>query len=108
MIDILLISIPAFWVAFTCCLVWYLTSAKKHAIITFDDAKALWHIHKKNTNCTSYKWKPISHKSGKISGFECDCGFKYNQKRPLFYNKPKETQSHIHHRRQTAFSAASY
>jgi hypothetical protein len=106
--DILLISIPSFWVAFTCCLVWYLTSAKKHATITFDDAKALWHIHKKNTNCTSHKWKPISRKSGKISGFECDCGYKYTQKRPLFYNKPKNNQNHIAHRRQTAFSAASY
>jgi hypothetical protein len=107
MMDILLISIPAFWVAFACCLAWYLTSAKKHATITFEDAKALWHIHKKNTHCASHKWKPISRKSGKISGFECDCGFKYTQKRPLFYSEPKN--SHIdHHRRRTTFSMASY
>jgi len=106
MIDILLISIPAVWVLFASYLVWYLTSAKRHATITFDDAKALWHIHKKNAKCAGHKWRPVSCKSGKISGFECACGYKYAQRRPIISNRPRN--SHIDRRNQTTFSVASY
>ena len=38
---------PAIWVSFTSCIGWYLTCAKRGVPITFDDAKALWQIHKK-------------------------------------------------------------
>jgi hypothetical protein len=106
MMDILLISIPAFWVAFACCLVWYLTSAKKCATITFDDAKALWYIHKNTARCTSRKWRPLSLKSGKISVFECNCGYRYTQKRPILSSRPKNGR--IDPRNQAAFSAVSY
>jgi len=57
--------------------------------ITFDEVKALWHIHKKNTKCTSHKWRPILRKSEKISGFECECGYKNAQKRPILSKSPK-------------------
>jgi hypothetical protein len=106
MIDTLIIIIPAIWALFASYLVWYATSAKRNVPITFDDAKALWHIHKKNARCSGHKWQPISRKGGKISGFECDCGYKYTQKRPLLSNRPKH--SHIDYRNQAAFSVTSY
>jgi hypothetical protein len=47
MANILSISAPAFWVAFTGCLVWYVTSARSHATMTYDYLKALWHNARK-------------------------------------------------------------
>ena len=104
--SILTVILPAIWASFASCLVWFVTSAKRSVSITFDDAKALWHIHKKTTNCSSHKWNPISRKGGKISGFECECGYKYTQKKPLISSSPKN--NHREHRRQTGFPLSSY
>jgi hypothetical protein len=106
MINTLTIMLPVTWTLFASYLIWFVTSAKCNASITFDDAKALWHIHKKNSRCAGHKWHPISRKSGKISGFECECGYKYTQKRPIISNKPKN--SHLSHRAQAVFPVASY
>ena len=70
MIDTPLIILAAIWVSFTGYAIWYVTSAKRNVPITFDDAKTLWKIHKKNAKCAGHKWHPILRKSGKISGFE--------------------------------------
>ena len=102
----LTIILPAIWASFAGCLIWIVTSAKRNVSITFDDAKALWHIHKKTTHCSSHKWNPISRKGGKISGFECECGYKYTQKRPLIASSPKN--SHRYHKSQTGFPVSSY
>jgi len=106
MADMLIIILATSWALFATYLLWYATSAKCNASITFDDAKALWHIHKENTRCAGHKWRPIARKNGKISGFECECGYKYTQKRPLIYNKPKNRR--IDSRTQTVFSVTSY
>jgi hypothetical protein len=102
----LIIILPAIWASFAGCLLWIVTSAKRNVSITFNDAKALWHIHKKTTHCTSHKWNPISRKGGKISGFECECGYRYLQKRPLIASSPRN--SHRYHKSQTGFPVSSY
>lgn len=89
MTDMLTIILPTSWALFVAYLLWYATSAKCNVSITFDDAKALWHIHKKNTSCTGHKWRPVSRRSGKIFGFECECGYKYTQKRPIISSRPR-------------------
>ena len=104
--NTLTIILPAIWASFACCLLWFVTSAKRSVSITFDDTKALWRIHKKATNCSSHKWNPISRKGGKISGFECACGYRYTQKRPLICSSPKN--GNHDHRRQTGFPVSSY
>jgi len=106
MIDMPLILLAAIWASFTGYAVWYVTSAKRNVPITFDDAKTLWKIHKKNTKCPGHKWHPISRRGGKISGFECECGYKYNQKRPIVSTMPKN--SHRDHRKQAAFPVSAY
>ena len=106
MMDTLIIILPVIWASFTCYLLWFVTSAKRSVPITLEDAKTLWKIHKKNTKCACHKWRPLSRKSGKISGFECECGFKYTQRRPLLSGSPRA--SHRDHRSQTSFSVASY
>ena len=78
--------------SFSCYLVWYVTSAKRNAPITLDDAKTLWKIHKKTTKCTGHKWHPISRRSGKNSGFECEGGYKYSKKRPIVSRMTKNTR----------------
>ena len=108
MIDILIIILPTFWISFAAYLAWYVTSAKRNVSITFDDAKALWQIHKKTAQCSSRKWNPISRKGGKISGFHCECGYKYTQRRPLLSSKPRVKQSNQDHRSQTGFPVVSY
>jgi hypothetical protein len=108
MIDILIIILPTIWVSFAAYLLWYATSAKRNVSITFDDAKTLWQIHKKTANCSGHKWNPISRKGGKISGFQCECGYKYTQKRPLLSTIPRPKKSNRDNRSQTGFPVASY
>lgn len=86
MLNILLLTI---WTCFASYLLWYVTSAKRNVTITHSDAKALWKIHKKSTKCSGHKWRPTSRRNGKISGFECECGYKYTQKRPIISSMPK-------------------
>ena len=87
----LTIILPTVWTFFMGYLLWYVTSAKRNAAITVNDAKILWKMHKKSTNCAGHKWRLITRRGGKISGFECECGYKYTQKRPLISNLPKNS-----------------
>jgi hypothetical protein len=77
------------WAFFTGYLVWYVTSAKHDAPITVNDARVLWKMHKQNTNCAGHKCRRITCKSGKVLGFECECGYKYTQKRLIVSSLPK-------------------
>ncbi len=106
MLDTPLILIVAIWASFTGYAVCYLTSAKRNVPITFDDAKTLWKIHKKNAKCHGHKWRPISGRGGKISGFECECAYKYNQKRPIVSSMPKN--NHRDHKNQPGFPVTTY
>ncbi|MEM3051499.1 MAG: hypothetical protein QXJ40_05380, partial [Candidatus Bathyarchaeia archaeon] len=104
--NMMIIALSAIWVSFTCYLIWYVTAAKHNVTITRDEAKTLWKIHKKTTNCKSHKWRPISLKNGKITGFECECGYKYQQTRPIVCN----THKTVYHTRrdQTGFPVTTY
>ncbi|HVP92964.1 MAG TPA: hypothetical protein VMS94_04405, partial [Acidobacteriota bacterium] len=44
-------------------------------------------IHKHNFSCQSRKWRTIKRKN-KIIGFECGCGYKHIQKRPIVAGLP--------------------
>ena len=102
----LTVILPAIWISFTGYLLWYVTSAKRNVPITLDEAKALWKIHKRTAKCTSHKWRPISRRGDKISGFECECGYKYNQKRPIVSSIPKN--GYRDDRNQAEFQVTTY
>jgi len=85
----LTIILPIVWAFFMGYLLWYVTSAKCNAVITVNDAKILWKMHKKSTNCAGHKWRLITRRGGKISGFECECGYKYTQNRPIVSSMPR-------------------
>lgn len=85
--NMLQILVPAIWTCLAVYVVWYFTAAKHYAPITRTEAKALWHIHKQNVRCNGRKCKEIRRRD-KIVGFECDCGYKHIQKRPIVGNTP--------------------
>jgi hypothetical protein len=84
MLEILMFTV---WGCLTTYAIWYFTLAKHYAPITFNEAKILWKIHKQNIRCNARKWRGIK-RQGKIIGFECGCGYKHIQKRPLVANSP--------------------
>jgi len=76
------ILIPILWASFTAFATWCFTSAKKCAPLTLTEVRILWKIHKQNVQCKGKKWRKIVHKN-RIIGFECGCGYKHVQKRPI-------------------------
>jgi hypothetical protein len=85
--KMLLIILPLIWACFAVYAVWYSTSAKQYASITRTEARTLWHIHKQNVHCNGKKCKEIR-RGNKIVGFECECGYKHFQKRPIVGGAP--------------------
>jgi hypothetical protein len=79
MLEILM---PTVWACFALYTTWYLTSAKDYAPLTREEAELLWKIHKQNAECKVKKWREIRRR-GKIVGFECECGYRHVQKRPI-------------------------
>jgi len=77
----------ALWGCFTTYATWYFTLAKHYAPITPNEAKILWKIHKQNIECYARKWRRIK-RGDKIIGFECECGYKHIQKRPIVASTP--------------------
>ena len=84
MIEMIMVSL---WVCLGAYATWCLTSAKNYAPITSKEARMLWKIHKRDIRCAARKWREIK-RGDKIIGFECECGFKHVQKRPIVANMP--------------------
>jgi len=78
---------PLLWGCFAVYATWYFTLAKHYAPVTVNEARILWKIHKQNIRCAARKWREIR-RGGKIVGFECECGYKHTQKRPIAANAP--------------------
>lgn len=78
---------PALWTCFAVYAVWYVTGAKHYYPISPTEARQLWAIHKQTINCNGKKWRLIR-RDGTTIGFECDCGHKHVQKRPIIANVP--------------------
>ncbi|MCS7113857.1 MAG: hypothetical protein RMJ15_02820 [Nitrososphaerota archaeon] len=78
---------PIIWAGLIIYIVWYFVGAKHYAPLTHDEAKILWKIHKQNARCPSKMWKEIR-RGKKIIGFECECGYRHIQKRPIKSNTP--------------------
>ena len=85
--SMLEIFMSLLWSCFAVYAIWYLTSAKHYAPISFAEARMLWKIHKLNIKCNARKWREIR-RGGKTVGFECECGYKHIQKRPIVANMP--------------------
>jgi len=81
------IIMPATWTCFTTYVAWYFTKAKRYSPITPYEAKQLWAIHRHATHCNGSKWRQV--KKGKQTiGFQCECGYKHMQKKPIMAHGP--------------------
>lgn len=78
---------PSLWVCFIIYVVWYSARAKDYAPISHIEARQLWVIHQQDSHCSSKKWRQLR-KRGTTVGFECGCGHKYVQLRPLVAHLP--------------------
>jgi hypothetical protein len=83
----LLVVVPALWACLAAYATWYFTKAKSYSPLTQTEARQLWAIHRHNTNCNGRKWRRV--KKGKQTvGFQCECGYKHIQKKPLMAHTP--------------------
>jgi hypothetical protein len=60
-----------------------LAAVKRKVPITPEDAKVMWTFHKQNGTCKYRNWHLLRRKKGKVIGFQCECGYKYTQKKPI-------------------------
>ena len=71
----------------------YLIKFKLSEPISREEADILWKLHKNADNCASRKWKPRINKKGQITGFKCQCGYRYTQKRSVLSEKTLPPQT---------------
>jgi hypothetical protein len=85
--SLYLISMPTVWACFATYIAWYFAKAKRYSPLTTAEARQLWTIHRHDTDCNGRKWRQL--KRGKQTvGFECECGYKHVQKRPMIAHAP--------------------
>lgn len=83
---------PTTWVCFTVYAAWYFTRVKRYSPITPTEARQLWTIHKQDVHCNGRKWRRL--KNGKQTvGFQCECGYRHVQKRPIIAHAPTAPNS---------------
>jgi hypothetical protein len=51
--------------------------------ITIENAKFMWTVHKQNSKCKCSNWYLLKPKNDKVNGFQCECGYRYDQKKSL-------------------------
>jgi hypothetical protein len=76
------VLIPGLALCFGFYIAYLLLSARNVVPMTREEAETLWKFHKQKTGCKAETWREITKKK-KLVGFECECGFKHIQKKPL-------------------------
>ena len=84
----------------------YLLKAKRSTPITRKDANILWTLHTLTAQCNCHKMQPLKLKNGEIAGFQCQCGYRYTQKRPLLSRKPTNPAAGIMQNRRVLGGSA--
>lgn len=88
------ILMPTLWLCFVAYAAWYYMFAKKYAPLTRKEVRILWKLHKQNVGCKAKKWQEIRRKD-RMVGFECECGYKHVQKRPIAASMPVSHVSQV-------------
>ena len=74
--------IPGLALCFGFYIGYLLLSARNVVPMTPEEAELLWRFHKQKDCCKAETWHEVT-KKNKLIGFECDCGFRHVQKKPL-------------------------
>ena len=81
------IIMPSLWACLTMYLVWYFAKVKRYSPLTPTEARQLWTIHRHDAHCSGKKWRQVK-KGKRTVGFECECGYKHVQKKPIMAHAP--------------------
>ena len=76
------VLIPGLALGFGLYVAYIILSARHNAPMTREEAETLWKFHKQNMCCKAEAWHEIN-KKNKVIGYECECGFKHIQKKPI-------------------------
>ena len=76
------VLIPGLALCFGFYISYLLLSARNVVPLTMEEVEMLWKSHKQMTCCKAETWHEIT-KRKKVIGYECECGFKHIQKKPL-------------------------
>jgi len=76
------VLIPGLALCFGFYIAYVLLSAKSIVPMSEEEAESLWKFHRKTKCCGAETWQKIT-KRNKLIGFECECGYKHVQKKPL-------------------------
>jgi len=79
-IDISVIALLIVFISYFC---WYTFFGKTKQPLTSKEVNLMFVIHKRQTGCTGKKINNLLLDRGKVVGFSCECGYKYEQKRLL-------------------------
>ena len=76
------VLIPGLALCFGFYIAYVLLSARNVVPMTSEEIDTLWKFHKQTKCCKAETWHEITKKK-KVIGYECECGFKQIQKKPL-------------------------
>ena len=76
------VLIPGLALCFGFYIGYLLLSARNVVPMTTEEIETLWKFHKQTKCCKAKTWHEIT-KNKKIIGYECECGFRHIQKKPL-------------------------
>ena len=76
------VLIPGLALCFGFYIAYVLLSARNVVPMTSEEIETLWKFHKQTKCCKAENWKKITKKK-KVIGYECECGFRHVQKKPL-------------------------
>lgn len=76
------VLIPGLALCFGFYIGYLLLSARNVVPMTTEEIEILWKFHKQTKCCNAKTWHEITKKK-ELIGYECECGFKHIQKKPL-------------------------
>lgn len=69
---------------------WYVLKAKTFQPLTLDDLALIWKLHKQQTGCDASRIHSLIKRDGQVVGFQCNCGYRYMQRRLITQRMPLE------------------
>lgn len=76
------VLIPGLALCFGFYVAYIILSARQVIPMTHNEIETLWKFHKQTKCCNAKNWNEITKKK-KIIGYECECGHKHVQKKPI-------------------------
>lgn len=85
-----------FWVVLGVYCFWYFFLAKTFQPLTLDDLALMWLLHMRQAGCKASRIHRLLERNNEIVGFECECGFMFQQKRLITQRVNKKLFSRGH------------